>query len=82
MAENRQIIHVDMDAFYSSVEQLDNPDPIGKAVISAMPMSEAIRLCPDAIVLPVRMKRYAEFSQQIHTIFQQFTPQIEPIFFD
>jgi len=51
-------------------------------VHSAMPMSQAIRLCPDAIVLPVRMKRYAEFSLQIHAIFQQFTPQIEPISLD
>ena len=51
-------------------------------VHSAMPMSRALRLCPEAIVLPVRMKRYVEFSRQIHAVFQEYTPQIEPISLD
>jgi len=106
MPEHRYIIHIDMDAFYASVEQLDNPELKGKAVIvggnpdkrgvvsaasyearkfgvhSAMPMAQAIRLCPNGIVLPVRMKRYVELSNNIHEIFSRYTDQIEPISLD
>ena len=106
MADNRHIIHVDMDAFYASVEQLDHPELAGKPLVvggdpkargvvaaasyevrkygvhSAMPMSQAIRLCPHAIVLPVRMQRYVQVSQEIRRIFERYTPLVEPLSLD
>jgi len=49
---------------------------------SAMPMSQAIRLCPKAIVLPVRMSIYVEISKQIQQIFFNYTPDVEPLSLD
>jgi DNA polymerase-4 len=49
---------------------------------SAMPTSQALRLCPQAVLLPVRMSRYVEVSRQIHRIFQNYTPEIEPVSID
>jgi DNA polymerase-4 len=49
---------------------------------SAMPVSQAVRQCPDLIIIPPRMSRYAEISGGIHEIFARFTPLIEPISLD
>lgn len=49
---------------------------------SAMPMAEALRRCPSATVLPVRMKRYRELSFQVFGIFSRFTDLIEPLSID
>jgi len=49
---------------------------------SAMPTSQALRLCPHAICLPIRTKRYREVSDEIFAIFERFTPLIEPLSID
>ncbi|MBI9105745.1 MAG: DNA polymerase IV [Spirochaetales bacterium] len=51
-------------------------------VHSAMPISIAKRLCPDAVFLPVRMKLYQEVSAEIMEIFTEFTPEICQISID
>jgi len=51
-------------------------------VHSAQPMATAIRLCPNGIVMPVRMSRYKEVSEQVFEIFDIFTPVVEPLSID
>ena len=49
---------------------------------SAMPSATAARLCPGLIFLKARHAYYAEVSSQIKTIFERYTPVIEPLALD
>ncbi len=48
-------------------------------VHSAMPMTRARRLCPNAVIIPPSRGKYAEVSRRVMEIFQTFTPEVEPI---
>ena len=51
-------------------------------VFSAMPMTRARRLCPQAVILPVRMSRYREVSAEVFNIFHEVTPEVEGLSLD
>lgn len=102
---NRKIIHIDMDAFYASVEQMDHPEFKGKPIAvgggsergvvaaasyearkygvrSAMSGFQARKNCPDLIFVKPRFPRYKEISNQIRSIFYEYTDLVEPLSLD
>ncbi|MFW5417370.1 DNA polymerase IV [Nocardiopsis sp. CNT-189] len=99
------VLHIDMDAFFASVELLARPEVRGRPVIvggtgprgvvssadylarsygvhSAMPMARALRLCPDAAVLPPDGPAYRRASEAVMDIFRSVTPEVEPVSLD
>jgi len=53
-----------------------------KGVHSAMPMFKALKLCPEAVILPPRMSAYAEVSAHVRKFMEDLTPAIEPLSLD
>lgn len=51
-------------------------------VRSAMPMFQALKLCPDAVVIRPRMAHYAEVSRAIRALLAELTPLVEPLSLD
>jgi len=101
----RAVLHVDMDAFYASVEQHDDPRLAGQPLVvgwdggrgvvaaasyevrrygvhSAMPMRTALRLCPQAICVRPRMRRYQEVSRVVFGVFHEVTPLVQGLSLD
>ncbi|MCK8463509.1 DNA polymerase IV [Aliiroseovarius sp. S1339] len=53
-----------------------------RGVRSAMPMFQALKLCPDAVVIPPRGSHYAAVSKQIRAMMDDLSPSIEPLSLD
>jgi DNA polymerase-4 len=96
---------IDMDAFYASVEQRDDPPLRGRPVAvghgaargvvaaasyearafgvrSAMPSVTALRKCAELVFVPPRFEVYRAVSRQIHLIFADYAPLIQPLSLD
>ncbi|MGB3753428.1 MAG: DNA polymerase IV, partial [Parerythrobacter sp.] len=53
-----------------------------KGVRSAMPMFQALKLCPEAVIVRPRFDAYVEASRRIRALMEELTPVVEPLSLD
>ena len=53
-----------------------------RGVRSAMPMFKALAACPEAVVLPPDMAKYAKVGREVRQLMQELTPLVEPLSID
>ncbi len=53
-----------------------------KGVHSAMPMFQALKLCPDATVIQPNMEKYSAVGRHIRDLMREITPLVEPLSID
>ena len=101
VSRQASILHADLDAFYASVEQRDDPALRGRPVIvgpgvvlaasyeakargirTAMGGAQALRICPDAAVVPARFEAYSQASKDVFAIFKDVAPVVEALSID
>lgn len=92
----RTVLHLDIDAFFASIEQLRDPRLKGRPVIvgagviascsyearrfglkAGMPLSEALRRCPTAVILEGHAQIYRCFAERIFELCRTLSPDVE-----
>lgn len=94
----RAVVHIDGDAFFTSVEQALHPALRGRPVVTGkergiiacasyeakakgikrgVSLWDAMRKCPDLVVLPSDYETYSLFSKRMFEIMRRFTPEVE-----
>jgi DNA polymerase-4 len=53
-----------------------------RGVRSAMPMFQALKACPDAVVIPPNMEKYAAVGREVRALMLELTPLVEPLSID
>ena len=53
-----------------------------RGVRSAMPMFQALKACPDAVVIPPNMEKYAAVGRDVRRLMLELTPLVEPLSID